>query len=177
MHHTLFSELPFGCVTDTKTDRDSGSLGASPYEEIVQLLAYPFDFFPEKAAKGSFLATVLSDLAAFIGDESLYSGVVNDIRAVGISPCYWQVSDTPGLSYVEADDILSYPNIEYKDNLTLFEEYDFAEHIAHETHSFRVSDVTGALGLMSMMLLLRDRYFPTLWLPLIRERIHDDPLM
>ncbi|MBN1219906.1 MAG: hypothetical protein JXM69_13335 [Anaerolineae bacterium] len=138
-------------------------LEADPSDEIVTLFGHPFEFMSKRERSGSLLASVISDLAAFLGDKQFYSDVVNDIKASKISPEYWQAFDTEGLFRIEGGDVIGYPHIEYKDNLTDFSSYDFAEHVAHEPRSFQIQQLVGPLGFMSIMLLLRDRYFPTMW--------------
>lgn len=139
------------------------SFEADPDDEIITLFGHPFEFIPQRKRGGSLLASVVSDLAAFLGNERFYSDVVNDIRASRIHPEYWQASDTEGLFRIEATDVIGYPYIEYEDNLTNFGSFDFAEHIVDEVRSFRIQQLVGPLSLMSLMLLLRDRYFPTMW--------------
>lgn len=146
-------------------------LEADSYDEIITLLGHPFEFIPQRERSGSLLASVVSDLAAFLGDKQLYSDVVNDIKASRIHPQYWQVPDTEGLFRIEATDVICYPHVEYEDNLTDFGSYDFAEHIVHEPRSFQIQKLVGPLGLMSLMLLLRDRYFPTMWSLLVRNNV------
>jgi hypothetical protein len=138
-------------------------LEADPYDEVVTLLGHPFELIPERKRSGSFLASVVSDLSAFLGDRQFYSDVVNDIKASRIHPQYWQVPDTGGLFSIEAPDVITYPHVEYTDSITDFQSYDFAEHIVHESRAFRVDELLGPLGLMALMLLLRDRYFPAVW--------------
>jgi hypothetical protein len=133
------------------------------YGEIITLFGYPFEFIAQQERSGSLLASVVSDLVAFLGDKQLYGDVVNDIKASRIHPEYWQVSHPKGLFSIGASDVIVYPYVEYKDTLEDFESYDFAEHVIHELRSFQVEDYVGPLSLMSLMLLLRDRYFPTIW--------------
>jgi hypothetical protein len=139
------------------------SLEACSYDEIVTLLGHPFEFIPERERSGSFLASVVSDLSAFLGDRQFYSDVVNDIKASDIHPQYWQVPDTDSLFSIEGRDVITYPYIKYADSVTDFQSYDFAEHIVDEPRVFRVEEHSGPLGLVALMLLLRDRYFPTIW--------------
>ncbi|MEM7537704.1 MAG: hypothetical protein AAF639_36375, partial [Chloroflexota bacterium] len=139
------------------------SVGTNPYQEIIKLFGYPFEHIPVQPSGGSLTASVVSDLAAFLNDQKFYSDVVNDVQASNIFPQYWQVADTIGLFKIEGTDVIRYPNIMYKDHLSEFEAYDFADHILHEQRSFRIAEMIDALSLMPLMLLLRDRYFPTLW--------------
>jgi hypothetical protein len=144
------------------------SLGADAKGECAVLLGYPFDFVPVEAIIGSFTATAICDLCAFLEDHELYSDVVNDIKATGIAHAYWQAKDTIGLFDLEGEDVITYPNIEYADEFDTFESMSFAEHLRYEPRSFRVADITDAASLMGIALLLRDRYFPSLWLGLGR---------
>lgn len=138
-------------------------LEANPYDEIATLLGYSLEFISEREWSGSLLASVVSDLSAFLGDGQFYGDVVNDIKASGIHPQYWQVPDTESLFFIEGPDIITYPHVGYADEMTDFEAYEFAEHIVHEPRVFQIEELAGPLGLMALMLLLRDRYFPTLW--------------
>jgi hypothetical protein len=142
-------------------------VSADAYKEITILLGYAFDFIKSNHSKTSFLATVLSDLAAFLGEKSLYSDVINDIYASTIYPQYWQIPDSESLFCLDGKDIITYPNIEYSEKIDSFTNYDFAEHVKHELRSFNITKHVGPMGLMIMMVFLRDRYFPTLWPQLI----------
>lgn len=143
---------------------------AAPYTEVTTLFGYPFEFVSEKPSGGSFLASVICDLAAFLGDKQFYSDVVNDIKACRIFPLYWQALDTVGQFRIEGTDVITYPNVQYEDVVTEFDSFEFAEHIVHEPRSFRLAQIVGPLGFMTLMLLLRDRYFPTIWPSLIQKR-------
>ena len=136
---------------------------SSPATEVARLLGHAFEFIPQQPTRGSLLATVLCDLAAFLGKAQFYSDIVNDIKACGIAFEYWQSPNTASLFMIDGPEVITYPNVEPKDNVGSFEEYDYAEHIAHEPRSFQIAELVGPFSLMSIMLLLRDRYFPTVW--------------
>lgn len=138
------------------------SLEALEQDEITILFGYPFSFMPNNGPSASFLATILSDLAALI-DSQLYTEVVNDIKATRIPLQYWQAQDTLGLYRIEGEDVIVYPNIEYADIISQFDHFDYAEHISYEPRSFRITQLVGPFSLMAIMSLLRDRYFPTVW--------------
>jgi hypothetical protein len=143
------------------------SIESDPITEVTQLLGHPFSFIPQPPASASLLATVICDLAAFLGNEQLYSDVVNDIKACNISPEYWQTPDDENLFRIDGPEVITYPNVEPKDNVTRFEDYDYAEHIVHEPRRYQLAELVGPFSLMSIMLLLRDRYFPTVWPSLV----------
>jgi hypothetical protein len=132
--------------------------------EVATLIGYPFEFIGVAKRPSSFLATVLSDLAAFAGDAQLYEDIVNDIKAVGLVPQYWQAQDTAGQFSVGADDVIQYASgLDYKDEYTPFEARQFAAHIRVEPESFRLAGSVNPASYLGLILLLRDRYFPTLW--------------
>lgn len=143
-------------------------ISAEPYDEIATLFGYPFDFIKVRPRKNSFAASVICDLAVFVANAKLYTDIVNDIKAVKIIPQYWQIPDTKSLFVLDGEDIINYPNVGYIDDYIPFESFTFAEHIKHEPRSFSIIDHTKPIGLLLMMLLLRDRYFPTLW-PLLTK--------
>jgi hypothetical protein len=134
------------------------------YAEVATLIGYPFEAVAVSKSPSSFLATVLCDLSAFAGDPQLYEDVVNDIKAVEIVPQYWQAQDTAGQFSVGGDDVIQYPSgLDYKDEYTSFEARQFATHIRNEAESFRLTDKVNPASYLGLVLLLRDRYFPTLW--------------
>jgi hypothetical protein len=152
------------------------SFSSSPMAEISKLLGYPFEFISQEPISASFLSTVLCDLAAFLNNPQFYSDVVNDFKACGIFSEYWQVLDTKGLFQIDTPELITYPNVEPKDNISQFENYDYAEHIIHEPRSFRITELVNTFCLMEIMLLLRDRYFPTIWLSLVQREVNSPSL-
>lgn len=143
-------------------------ISADPYDEITTLFGYPFDFIRIRPRKSSLAASVICDLAIFAANAKLYTDIVNDIKAVNIIPQYWQVPDTKSLFVLDGEDIINHPNVRYIDDYVPFDSFTFAEHIKHEPRSFSIIDHVKPVGLLLMMLLLRDRYFPTLW-PLLTK--------
>ena len=147
--------------------------GALPEEEIQILLGYPFDFFDVDSSGGSFVATAISDLSIFISNNKLYEDIVNDIRASGIIPIYWQVHDTPGQFEIDGRDVIAYPNVGFDETYSDFDNHDYATHIRHEKLEFRLSKLLGPDSLLLLMVVLRDRYFPGIWTNLLEPRATD----
>lgn len=140
-------------------------------EEVETLLGYPFEGVEIRRRPSSLLATALCDLAAFAGDPGLYEDIVNHILAAGLVPQYWQASDTLGQFSVEADDVIHYPaGLNHSEIYEPFNEFRYADHVKREPKSFKVSEIVGATGHLALSVLLRDRYFPTLW-PLLAANI------
>ncbi len=156
-------------------DRYEQGMGLAPFgaDEVAEtrtLLGYAFDFIELSKSSGSFLATTVSDLAAFLGDKDLYSTIVNDIKACRIHAEYWQPHDSVGVCSIEGGDVITYPSVEYEDVLTDFSDYQFAEHIRDERATFRFVEVFGPQATIMHMVFLRDRYFPKLWPYLALDR-------
>jgi hypothetical protein len=136
---------------------------ADEKEETYTLLGYPFDFVKVDKNRSSYLATIASDLAAFLGDKGFYSDVVNDLAACEIAYSYWQFPDTKAILTIDTEECRTYPNIPYQFTLTNFEDYEYAEHIKHEPDSYQITQRGGLKSLILLSVLLKDRYFPKLW--------------
>jgi hypothetical protein len=141
---------------------------AGEYEETVTLLGYPFDFIKVEKNSSLFLATVLSDLVAFIGDNQFYEDVFNDIQACEIVYSYWQFPDTKAIFTIDNEECLAYGNSAlFAESINNFEDYDYAAHIKDEPKSFQVVDKVGKESLILLSILLKDRYFPAMWKEII----------
>jgi hypothetical protein len=136
---------------------------ADEYEETATLLGYPFDFIKVEHNRCSFLATILTDLAAFIGDKDLYADIVNDFEACEIVYNYWQFPDTKAIFTIDTEECRSYPNIPHQPSMERFDDFEYAEHIKHEPDSFKISQKAGLHGFLFLSILLKDRYFPKMW--------------
>jgi hypothetical protein len=146
-----------------------GSFGSTEFDEVKVLLGEAFDFI-DTSRNGSFLAALISDLSIFLGNKEFYEDVLNDISAVNISYNYWQVNDTKGMFIINGEDIITYPGIDYREGTVIFSEYTFADHIMHEVIDYSLSDFLDVEEFVpTLILLLRDRYFPTLWRKLIKS--------
>jgi hypothetical protein len=115
-------------------DRVEKGFGIARYdageaEETNLLLGYPFDFVKVEPNRSSFLASMASDLAAFMGDKDFYADIVNDFDACDIVYSYWQVPDTKAIFTIDTKECLAYPNVPHQFSLTEFEEFSYAEHI------------------------------------------------
>jgi hypothetical protein len=140
---------------------------ADEYGETITLLGYPFDFIKVDKNRSSFLATILADLAAFVGNKEFYADVINDFEACEISYNYWQFPDTKAIFEIETEECRAYPNIPHQHTLNTFEDFDYSEHIKLEPQSFRIVDKLGKPSLILLSVLLKDRYFPTMWKQII----------
>ncbi|HYX72408.1 MAG TPA: restriction endonuclease [Nitrososphaera sp.] len=145
---------------------------ADEKEETYTLLGYPFDFVKVDKNRSSYLATIASDLAAFLGDKDFYADVVNDLAACEIAYSYWQFPDTKAILTIDTEECRTYPNIPHQFTLTDFEDYEYAEHIKHEPSSFQITQRGGLNSLILLSVLLKDRYFPKMW----KQMVEGSPL-
>ena len=142
---------------------------ADEYEETITLLGYPFDFIKVEHNRCSFLATILTDLAAYVGNKEFYADVVNDFEACEIVYNYWQFPDTNAIFTIETEECRNYPNIPHEPSMERFDDFDYAEHIKHEPDSFKICQKAGPSSLIALSILLKDRYFPKMWKVIIDE--------
>jgi hypothetical protein len=153
-------------------DRVEKGFGIARYdadekEETYVLLGYAFDFIKVDQNRSSYLATVVSDLAAFIGDKELYADVVNDLAACEVAYSYWQFPDTEAILTIDTEECRTYPNIPHQFSITAFEDFEYAEHIKHEPSRFQIVERAGLNTLILLSVLLKDRYFPKMWKQII----------
>ena len=136
---------------------------ATEVEESTILLGYPFDFIHGRKKSSSYLATVLTDLAAFMGNKEFYGDCFNDIEACEFGYTYWQVPDTKAVFTIESEEVLTYANIPHQEELTSFDDLTYAAHIKNEPSSFEIANKTSSRALVLLSVLLKDRYFPRQW--------------
>jgi hypothetical protein len=141
-------------------------IGADEADEILRLLGPGSGMIGIMRASSSFLATALTDLAAFIADPLLYRNIVNDIEISDIHPEYFGARDSAGPIGAAGEEIAYFSSVHYEDVLTDFQAFRFADHLAGEPATFRFIDVFGAAAAVTNMALARDRYFPKLWMQL-----------
>jgi hypothetical protein len=142
---------------------------ASEFEETAMLIGHSFEFIKAPMNRHSFLATILADLAALIGDKDFYSMVVNDFEASDIAYNYWQFPDTSAIFTIETNECRAYANIDHSYTLNSFDDYEYAEHLKLEPPTFQIAEKAGLNSLILLSFFLKDRYFPKLWRRIIAE--------
>ena len=145
-------------------------------EETKILLGVPFDFIKGQKQKGSYFATVLADLAAFMDIPEFYGDVYNDIEACEVGYSYWQFPDTKAIFTIETEEVVTYPNITHQEAITKFEDYEYSEHIKYEPDSFQITNKAGPNSLILLSVFLKDRYFPKMWRAILSENQPADDL-
>lgn len=109
----------------------------------------------------SYLATTLVDIAAFLGDGGLYSDIVNDFLAVDAVPQCYVPKDTPGQYQLDGEDVLQFPNLEFRDELAAGQAH--GEHLTEHAASYLAQREKRPIDLLIIATVLRDRHFPTIW--------------
>ena len=148
---------------------------ADEYQETVMLLGHPYEFINLERHGSFYLATVVTDLAAFIGDKKFYEDVVNDIAACEIAYTYWQFPDTKAIFTIDTEECTTYANIPIQFSVDKLEDYDYAEHIKHEPQSFQITQKSGSDSLILLSVFLKDRYFPKTWNQIISTDLQLKP--
>jgi hypothetical protein len=157
-------------------DRIDEGYGLARYEddeftETNFLLGYPFDFISLEKNRSSLLATILADLAAFIGDKEFYSDIVNDAESCDVAYNYWQFPDTKAIFVIESEECRNYPNIPHQDSISNFEDFEYSTHLADEPTTFQIVNKVGRESIILLSILLKDRYFPTMWNQIVSKEI------
>lgn len=135
---------------------------SSVQEEVDYLLGASFSTLPKLPKLSSLLAAALMDLVAFVRDENLYSNLFNDLHAVEVAVEYYQPLDTPGQFVIEHRDIHHYTAVSYLDELPT-EGTPHSDYGRYEPPVYAMVEELPASTYVALFLLLRDRYFPSLW--------------
>ena len=98
---------------------------------------------------------------AYLDETDLYEKVVNDLRFIRMTPIYFRPLDSSGQFRLDAEDVAYSVNVEFEP--TLLPNYAYAPHLKDEPRTFKLVERFGVVAFMCLSLLLRDRYFPTLW--------------
>lgn len=131
-------------------------IGATDQEAIEQILSEYLTGYTFSNRRTSLIANTLLDLSYLIGDCDLYADITNELKAVSIIPEFYHVLDFDSLFTYDHPAILSQHDSEFslelKDNYSPMIEYEKRE------NKFKIA----GNEFLYLMILLRDRYFPTL---------------
>jgi hypothetical protein len=133
---------------------------ADEKEETAMLLFYLFDFMRLEPHRSYYLATILVDLTAFIGDKKFFADTTNDLEACEIAYFYWQFPDTKAIFTIDTEECRKFSSmVYYADEIR----EDYAEYVPEEPESFQITQKAGLNSLVILSTLLKDRYFPKMW--------------
>lgn len=111
----------------------------------------------------SLLAVALLDTACLLQDREIYNGLRKDILAVNVVPHYYQAADTVGQFEYAATDIVRFPNVEFMKIMPAFEAFVHDNHLNGEVRP-KLASAIGDGAYVATSLLMRDRWFPRLWI-------------
>jgi len=131
-------------------------IGYKRDEEYEQIISEQLSGLSFHERKTCFISAIILDICFYIGDEELYSNIANDFRAVEIIPEYYHVYERNQLfSY---DYVVTQTDHEFSLELRS----DFAKYISYRKEKFELNFEENQAILL--MFLLRDRYFPEIFL-------------
>lgn len=148
-------------ICDRYEDGDGlASPAASPDEEVAQLLGPPYEHVGIQRRTGSYLATVVLDLASTLELADLYDDAFNDFSAVGIALPSIEPLDEPG-QYLHAESgVVAEANISF-DEVGDGDGWQKAVHHRRAPESYELDRMTLSWELLAVTLLLRNRHFLT----------------
>lgn len=137
---------------------------ASPVDEVTHLLGEPYEHIGERRRRGSYIATVVLDLASSLGLPGLYADAFNDFSAVGIAFPTVEPLDEPG-QYLHAETgVVAEANIAF-DVEPDPSGWQSAVHHRRAPGSYELDRLNRSWELLAITLLLRNRHF----IPTTRE--------
>lgn len=149
-------------LCDVHEDRGGlAHVDADPQSEVDIYLGSQFHGVNTEVSTGSLLATALVDLARYIQDAELYSDLVNDFSVLGIKAEYFLIATDEQALLLDHPDIGQYIALPFPSELP---DDSRSSVLAHEElREFSVATAFGNATLLSLSIVLRDRYFPSLW--------------
>ena len=132
-----------------------GFIGANLREEIEQLLSEHLSGYIFNYRKTSFIAACVLDIAYLIGDKELYENIANDLRASNIILEFFHVLNNNSLYKHNHIEIIKSSDHDFSSDFC----ENYSQPIQYERENNSISLRTN--GLFFIMILLRDRYFPT----------------
>jgi hypothetical protein len=160
-------------------DRYDGQLGlagpqADPSAEIRQLVGGPYEHLNIQRRRLSFLATVVLDICCVLECDRLYHDALNDFLAVGIAFPVIEVRDDPGQYLLGGTGVSFEVNIPFDDTADVSRDWRAGAHHWRAPVTIQLADEGFHWQLLSVTLVLRDRYFLVPMRHLARRLSHAD---
>ena len=142
-------------------------IGTEVADEVLRLLGPGSGIIGITRASSSFLARSSTPLhlAASLMTHSYFTISSNEIKASDIHPEYFGARDAAGPFGAAGENISYFSSVNYEDNLTDFQAFQFADHLKVEPATFQLVDDFGPTAAVMNMALTHDRYFPKLLAP------------
>jgi hypothetical protein len=152
-------------VTKWVADRyDSNGLGlaaadATPREEVDCLLGDPFEHVQISRSGGSYLATVVLDLAAVLGLGDLFNTARNEFLAVDLVPTMVESPDTTAQYVLRSGELSFTPNVEYLESWQPQDGWRVAPHHRRARSDYYLQRTARYWDHLALSSVLRDRHY------------------
>jgi hypothetical protein len=152
-------------VTKWIGDRyDRGGLGlakpnATPDEEVRYLLGSPFEHVSLTRRAGSYLATVVLDLASVLGMSDIFEIARNEFLAVDAEPSVVEAGDTPSQYLQHGPDLTLEPYMVYEQIWAPVDGWKTAPHHKREPEDYYLGRIGRLWDHLAVRAVLRDRHF------------------
>jgi hypothetical protein len=143
-------------ICDRYEQNGISPIGYKPGEEYEQLMSEYLDGLNFHQRKTSFVAAIILDISAYLNDPEFYASIANDFRAVEIIPEYYHIDNLETL--FDYNKVITQTDYDFKLEL----KDDFTDYIKYRNEKFSISLSEEELYLLAI--LLRDRYFPQVFL-------------
>jgi hypothetical protein len=133
---------------------------SSPEEEVDRLLGDPFEHVQIDRRAGSYIATVVLDLAAIVGLGDLFNTAINEFLAVELFPTMIECPDTTAQYVLQGGGGLSLtPNVEYAESWQPQDGWKVASHHKRARSDYYLQRIGRYWDHLALSFVLRDRHF------------------
>ena len=161
-----------GGVTKWIEDRIEKGAGLSavdstPKEEVERLIGHALEHVSVERRRECYVATVLLDLAALIGNGSFYELVINEVLAVRATPTVMTCADDVHQYLPAGAHVVVEPNPPYSQSWEPTDAWKVAPHHRAEPAERFLDGIGRSWDLLAISSVLRDRHFLSACRPLI----------
>jgi len=143
-------------ICDRYEENGVSPIGYTAKEEYEQIISEHLTGLNYHERKTSFIAAIILDICAYLGDAVFYAEIANEFRAVEIIPEYFHINTTESL--YDYEKVISQTDHGFQ--LELIDNY--AVYVKYRNEKFDIDMTKEELLLLAF--LLRDRYFPQIFL-------------
>lgn len=156
-------------VADHYDEDDFGLAGphAAPDEEVLYLLAPPFQDLQLQKRSESYIASTILDLASVLEEAEIYDLARNEFLAVNIILPVIETDDNQGQYSLDVGEYRFEPNMPYQDYWQPATNWKHAPHHQREIADRYPQRIGGAWSQLALSCVLRDRHFVKSWRALI----------
>lgn len=142
-------------ICDRYQENGVSPIGYTSQEEYEQIISEYLTGLSFHERKTSFIAAIILDICAFLGEPAFYASIANDLRAIEIMPEYYHINTIDTL--YDYEKVISQTDHDFHMELS----NNYATYLKYRIEKFDINIATEKLYLLSF--LLRDRYFPQIF--------------